>query len=258
MAWDPGQYLVFADHRLRPALDLLARIPIRAPRRIFDLGCGPGNVTARLAERWPNAEIVGIDSSAEMLAQARAAYPAIAWRSADITEWTPPTPPDVLFSNAALQWIEEHDVLLPRLARALAPGGVLAVQMPHNPHAPTAVAAQAAARAQGCADLLPPMVTATPVAAPEVYYDLLAGAGLAVDLWTTEYLQVMTGEDPVLEWVRGTMIRPLIDRLDDEQYAAFLADYGARLRAAYPRRADGVTLFPFRRLFFVARRTDGG
>lgn len=256
--WDPGQYLKFADHRLRPALELLSRINLAAPQTIYDLGCGAGNITRMIAERWPSAAVYGVDNSAEMLEQAAAAPGPVRWRRADIEGWEPEAPPDLIFSNATLQWLTGHRDLFPRLLGYLRPGGVLAVQMPLSWDAPshrlmrTTLADGAGdGRGFGTAELRQGMERNW-VEAPEVYYDLLAGAAGGVDIWATEYLQVLAGADPVLEWVKGTGLRPVLNALEERERAAFLAAYARRLREQYPARADGRTLYPFRRLFIVA------
>lgn len=253
VAWDPSDYLKFADQRLRPALDLLARIDAHAPARVYDLGCGTGNVTRLLARRWPAAEITGIDSSPEMLAAAQGADEdgGVRWQLADLAAWAPPAPADLLFSNAALHWLDDHAGLFRRLVAALAPGGILAVQMPRNHAAPSHTCMAAAARPWW--DRLSPLLRPSPVGDPAFYHDVLAPHAAALDIWETEYLQLLTGDDPVLRWTRSTALAPLAEALDGAARDAFLADYAARLRAAYPRRPDGTTLFPFRRLFIVAR-----
>ena len=254
MAWNPETYLEFSDLRLRPALDLLGRIGLEQPRRIYDLGCGPGNVTARLRRRWPDADITGIDNSPEMLARARAEHFDIVWQQDDIAEWRPPAPADLIFSNAALHWLDRHDILLPRLFAGLAPGGVLAVQMPRNFSQPAhALMRQCAQEAQWSARLLP-LLRPEPVAEPSAYWRWLAQVGAELDIWESEYLQVLDGEDAVLEWMRGTALVPLLDVLDGDEQWALLDALRQLLAASYPPEANGATLFPFRRLFLLARR----
>lgn len=252
--WDPGQYLKFADERTRPARELLARVPLESPGTIYDLGCGPGNSTALLAARWPTAQLVGVDSSTEMLAKARAQRPDIEWCQVDLAAWVPPAPAEVLYSNAALHWLPDHGALFPKLALALAPGGALAVQMPRNFGEPSHVAMAEAAAAGPWRAKAEAAIGRRPLHPVAAYYDWLAPHVRAVDLWETTYLHVLAGDDPVVEWTKGTALRPVLAALDDNERAGFLADYAARLRRAYPKRADGKTLFPFRRLFVVAVR----
>lgn len=254
MKWDPGQYLAFADLRLRPALDLLARIPAEAPKFVVDLGCGPGNLTPYLKARWPRARVAGVDASAEMLAKARSAVPDAEFAQADIGAWTPDAPPDVIFSNAALHWLDRHEELFPRLFGLLAPGGVLAVQMPRNHGAPSHTEIIATVEAGPWRARLEPLLRPSPTHPPAVYYDLLAPLAARLDIWETEYLQVLEGKDPVKEFTKGSALKPFLDALEGAERAAFEEAYAARLRAAYPPQPDGRTLFPFRRLFLVAAR----
>jgi trans-aconitate 2-methyltransferase len=254
LSWNPERYLAFGDQRTRPAVDLLARVPLTTAKRIADLGCGPGNSTRLLVERWPEAMVAGVDSSAEMLAKARASGVRARWIEADIAAWAPDRPLDLIYSNAALQWLDDHATLLPRLLRQLRPEGVLAVQMPRNFEAPSHALLRETARAGPWADRLAGLLDAPPVAAPERYYDLLAPHADPVDIWEVGYLHVLDGDDPVLSWTRSTALRPIMQALDQQDFAAFEAAYAARLREAYPQRADGRTLFPFRRLFMVAQR----
>ncbi|MEW5729530.1 MAG: methyltransferase domain-containing protein [Pseudomonadota bacterium] len=254
MTWDPKTYTRFAAPRLRPAQDLLARVGAEDPAVVADLGCGTGTVTRLLARRWPRARVIGVDSSAEMLDEAGADTARLAWVRADIAAWEPDRPLDVVFSNAALHWLDDHAALFPRLMAMLAPGGWLAVQMPRNHGAPSHTEMVAAVRSGPWRERLEPLLRPGPVAEPAFYHDALAPLVSELDLWETEYLQVLEGEDPVVEWTRGTALKPLLDALAEPDRAAFLADYRDRMRAAYPRRPDGRTLFPFRRLFLVARK----
>ena len=254
MQWNPAQYLGFADLRLRPALDLLARVPVAEATLAVDLGCGPGNVTPFLKQRWPAADVVGVDGSPEMLARARQAMPQGRFVAADIAGWMAERAPDVIFSNAALHWLDDHAALFPRLFAMLRPGGALAVQMPRNHEAPSHTCIVEAVEAGPWANRLRPLLRTGPTGRPGVYYDLLAPQAAGIDLWETEYLQVLEGEDPVKEWTKGSALKPFLDALEGKARAAFEADYAARVRAAYPKSADGRTLFPFRRLFLVALR----
>ena len=252
MAWDPAQYLKFADHRLRPAVDLLNRIDLSDPHEIYDLGAGAGNVTRLLRGRWPKARITGVDSSQTMLDQAAAATPDVEWQRADLGGWRPPRPADLIYSNAALHWLDRHDHLFPALLEALAPGGVLAVQMPRNFSAPSHTKIAEAVRSGPWRTTLEPLLRPAPVADPATYFDVLSLRAGTVDIWETEYVQVLTGEDPVKEWTKGTWLKPLLDTLTEPDRSRFEATYAALVAPAYPRRPDGRTLFPFRRLFIVA------
>lgn len=257
-SWNPAQYLKFSDHRLRPALELAERVTVSAPAVVYDLGCGPGNVTRLLAERWPSATVFGVDNSPEMLKAAGAEPSRIRWIEADIITWTPEEPPDLIYSNATLHWVPGHRELFPRLAGFLQPGGCLAVQMPLSWDAPwhrimreTLVDGGPNGGELGTDELRQAMARRW-VEDTEVYYDLLAARASGIDIWETEYLHILEGEDPVLEWARSTGLRPVLNGLGGAERDTFLAEYAARLRRAYPMRADGRTLYPFRRLFVVA------
>jgi trans-aconitate 2-methyltransferase len=252
MNWDPALYLRFADQRLRPALDLLARIDCDAPGSVVDLGCGAGNVTAYLKRRWPDAALTGVDNSPEMLAKARATDPAINWETGELASWMPRKPCTIIYSNAALHWIDGHAEIFPRLARAIESGGVLAVQMPHQNGAPSHQAAFTLATSARWRDKLQPVVRASPVAEPQQYYDWLVPHVKTLDIWETEYLQTMQGDNPVADWTSGTFLRPFLDALAGAERAEFDAAYRAAIINAYPKSADGCTLFPFRRMFIVA------
>ena len=254
MKWDPTQYLAFADLRRRPALDLLARAPAEAPRLVVDLGCGPGNLTPYLKARWPEARILGVDGSAEMLANARKAVEGAEFVQADIGGWAPDAAPDVIFSNAALHWLDGHETLFPRLLGVLAPGGVLAVQMPRNHGAPSHTEIVATVMDGTWRARLEPLLRPSPTHPPAVYYDLLASRAARLDIWETEFLQVLEGRDPVKEWTKGTWLKQFLDVLPEGERGDFEEDYAARVRLAYPRRADGRTLFPFKRLFIVLQK----
>jgi trans-aconitate 2-methyltransferase len=262
MEWDPGQYLKFDQQRTRPALDLMARVPA-APAgrsgnqlRITDLGCGPGTVTRLLHDRWPGAWLTGVDGSGEMLSAARRAegLDRVEWHEADITKWAPVDPQHLIFSNAVFHWLDRHDVILPRLMGALGAGGILAVQMAANHGAPSHQAIFDLAESKPWADTLAPLVRRDPVARPEFYYELLGGLASQVDIWSTEYLYLLEGDNPVVEWVKGSILKPFLDMLDAEQQAELLADYSQTIAAAYPPQPDGRTLYRFRRFFLYAVR----
>jgi trans-aconitate 2-methyltransferase len=253
MAWDPAQYLKFAGPRLRPAIDLLQHIDLDAPATVYDLGAGAGNVTRLIAARWPQAQVVGVDSSAEMLAKAAADNPGLEWQQADLANWRAAVPADLIYSNAALHWLDDHQQLFPGVLGSLKPGGILAVQLPRNFAAPSHTSITDAARAGPWREVLEPLLRPAPVAPPEFYYDLLAPRVAALDIWETEYLQVLDGENPVKEWTKGTWLSPLLAALREPERSRFEADYAARVAAIYRPRPDGKTLFPFRRLFMIAR-----
>ncbi|WP_319637679.1 methyltransferase domain-containing protein [Pengzhenrongella sicca] len=262
--WDPEQYALFADHRHRPAADLMARVGAADPHLVVDLGCGAGTLALELARRWPDARVVGVDSSAAMLDRARNADAAgrVEWVRADVQEWDPASlgaPIGVLVTNALVQWVPTHRQLLPRWVGALAPGGWFALQAPGNFEAPSHRLLRAeAARSPRAADLLPRLRGGDAVSEPVVYAALLAGLGCDVDAWETTYLHLLDPAglqaDPVLEWVRGTALPPLLAAFDDPvERAEFVRAYGDALARAYPRQEYGTPL-PFRRVFAVAHR----
>ena len=254
MAWDPAQYLAFASERLIPALDLLSRIPLAAPDTVIDLGCGAGNVTKALKQRWPEAAFTGVDGSPDMLARARAEDPDIEWVEADVNDWRPGAPVDVIYSNAALHWLDDHAALFPRLLGHIAPGGFLAVQMPRNWAAPSHTCIVEAVHAGPWRDKLKPLLRPAPAHAPKVYYDILAPLTSSLAIWETEYCQILEGENPVAEFVKGSQLKRYLDALEEPERSAFENDYRARILEAYPKRENGKTLFPFRRLFVLAER----
>jgi trans-aconitate 2-methyltransferase len=251
MTWNPHTYLAFADQRTRPAADLLARVPADLPAWVMDLGCGPGNSTALLAARWPDAQLEGLDSSAEMLEQARASGVPADWELADLASWAPVAPYDVIYSNATFQWVPDQGALLPRLMSFVKPGGIFAFQVPVNFDAPSHILLRETAADPRWKSKLA-KVRETERGRPEIYYDILKPQAAGLDIWETEYLQLLEGEDAVYRWVSGTALRPYVQALEGTDSEAFVALYKQKLNAAYPRRADGTTLFPFQRLFVVA------
>jgi trans-aconitate 2-methyltransferase len=256
--WDPQQYLRFDDERSRPFYDLVSRIQADQPRLVVDLGCGPGQLTASLTRRWPEAEVHGIDSSAEMIDAAgehTAEGPGqLSFTQGDVRDWKPGQPVDVIVSNALLQWVPGHEDLLPGWAEALVPGGWLAFQVPGNFDQPSHAIMREMARSPRWRAALAGVELNRQALDPSRYVDLLSRAGCTVDAWETTYLHVLQGEDPVLEWYKGTGLRPVLTALDSGQAAEFLAEYGTRIRAAYPSQPYG-TILPFRRVFVVARRS---
>ncbi|MFF0741000.1 trans-aconitate 2-methyltransferase [Streptomyces sp. NPDC004111] len=254
--WDPQQYLRHEGHRTRPFLDLLARVdPPAAPARIADLGCGAGNVTALLTARWPQAHVTGFDNSREMLDKARShASDRLDFAYADAATWAPPPATyDLIVSNALLQWVPGHADLLAGWLRALTPGGTLAFQVPSNFDAPSHTLLAELQESPRWRDRLGAARGRTAVETPGDYLSRLTALGCAADVWETTYLQILPGEDPVLDWVKGTALRPVLTALadDDRARADFTAEYAQLLREAYPATPAG-TVFPFRRTFAVA------
>jgi trans-aconitate 2-methyltransferase len=282
VTWDPGQYLRYGDERARPFAELVARIGAVDPRHVVDLGCGPGNATAGLLHRWPNAAVTGVDSSSAMIAEARQrAIPGrLRFEAGDVCTWRPPEPVDVIVSNATFQWVPEHVALFPELIDQLHPGGWFAFQVPGNFGAPSHVLLREVGRSPRWRDRIGPLLRDDPVCEPGEYQAALSALGCETDVWETTYLHVLqraggpaaesgepgperpggpaaeSGEPaphPVLEWVRGTALRPVLAALQPDDAAAFEAEYAARLRMAYPPGPAG-TIMPFRRIFAVARR----
>jgi trans-aconitate 2-methyltransferase len=251
--WSAAQYLKFEDERTRPSRDLLAQIPLDGPSRVVDIGCGPGNSTELLARRWPQAEILGVDTSPDMLEKARARLPGHRFEQADAATWVPSEPVDVIFANAVFQWLPEHPTVLQRLMEHLVPGGVLAVQMPdnfgeasHRSMRETAAAMPFKAKLEGAArPTLPPV---------GFYYDLLIGGASRLDIWHTAYNHPLVGAEAIVEWVKSTGLKPFLDPLEPGEREKFLADYLARIRETYPPQKDGKVLLRFPRLFIVAMR----
>jgi trans-aconitate 2-methyltransferase len=270
--WNPRQYRAYSSERARPFFELLARVDVEAPAYVVDLGCGPGERTADLSTRWPGAVVEGIDSSEQMISEARqllrqppeaGTHPRLGagvqgggglrFSVGDLAEWTPDRPVDVIFSNAAFQWVPEHRRLLPRWVEALAPGGRLAFSMPGNFEGPSHVLLRELCESPRWGDRLGTVNRHNVVDDPADYFELLTDLGCDVDAWETTYLQVLQGPDPVLAWMKGTALRPALDALTDEgEREEFLGELAVLLRQSYPAGRHG-TLFPFRRVFVVAR-----
>jgi trans-aconitate 2-methyltransferase len=251
--WDPDVYLTFADHRGRPFSDLVSRVGAPNPRRVVDLGCGAGNLTAELARRWPGAVIEALDSSPEMVAAARER--GVDASVGDVRTWTPQPDTDVVVSNAAMQWVPEHRELFAQWAGQLGAGSWIAVQMPGNFDSPSHAAVRAVARREPFAKMLRdiPFRVGTVVDTPSRYAELLIDAGCTVDAWETTYIHQLGGEHPVLDWISGTALLPVSERLNEQEYHQFREELIPLLADAYPPRSDGTTFYPFRRVFFVAR-----
>jgi trans-aconitate 2-methyltransferase len=250
--WNDAQYLKFGDERTRPARELLVRVPLGRAAVVVDLGCGPGNSTALLRERWPDAKLTGIDNSPEMLERARRDFPSIEWILGDAGGYRASEPVDLLFANAVLHWLPHHATLFPSLIEQVRTGGVLAVQMPQSFQEPShRLMREVRAR------LMPgrsEVTAATPVESAAFYYDLLAPRATAVDIWRTTYEHVMPDAAAIVEWVKGTGLRPYLDGLTEGERAAYLSEYQAALELVYPAQIDGKRLFSFPRLFVVAVR----
>ena len=253
--WNPALYTRFEDERTRPAAELLARVALPSPQRVFDLGCGPGNSTALLVQRYPEAEVVGTDNSPAMIEAARQRLPTVRFELSDIHQWAPETPADLVYSNATLQWLPDHERLMPRLFTTLAPGGVLAVQMPDNLDEPShrlmCETASLPKYAQHIGDAGKLRARILP---PAGYYDLLAPEAAEVDVWRTTYHHRMGSPADIVQWVRATGLKPFVEALPEPLQPAYLSDYEARIAEAYPARSDGSRLLAFPRLFIVARR----
>ena len=252
--WDASQYLKFADERARPFFDLMARVQCEQPQFIADLGCGPGHLSRMLVERWPDARVVGVDNSEAMLEQTPQPSNRLEFVLADLATWAPGSSIDLIVSNAALQWVPNHEALFDHLTGLLSPSGTLAVQIPYHFNNPAHLEIESAKNSSRWRVKLSDVgLTQQSVHPLRWYVERLLELGFTVDAWETTYLHVLTGTNPVLEWFKGSALRPLLDKLDAWERDEFLDDIGARFRAAYPER-NGVTLLPFPRLFFVATR----
>lgn len=253
VTWSPQVYLKFEDERTRPARDLLAQVRLSSPRRIIDVGCGPGNSTELLVARWPEAEVVGIDNSEPMLAEARKRLPAGRFVLGDANAWVPEPGADVVFANAMYQWVPDHLRQLPRVLAGIEPGGVLAVQMPDNLMQPMHVLMREVAATVPFAGKLAGAAR-SPLPPPSAYYDALSPHAERVDIWHSSYNHVMTDAAAIVEWVKGTGLSPFLQRLDGREQEEFLRRYREAIAKAYPPAADGKVLMSFQRLFIIAER----
>jgi trans-aconitate 2-methyltransferase len=253
--WSARQYLKFEDERTRPPRDLLAQVPLQSPRRVVDLGCGPGNSTELLIARYPGAEVTGLDSSPDMLRQARERLPKCTFEQADLSSWRPRERTDLLFANAVFQWVPDHPAVLKRLVESLPEGGVLAVQMPDNTDEPAlALMREVAGSGPWASTLVSAGAARDDLPTPGGYYDLLRPVCSHLDIWHTVYNHVMAGPQGIVEWFKGSALRPFLAPLNEDMRAGFTADYTARIAKAYPARVDGKVLLPFPRLFILAVR----
>jgi trans-aconitate 2-methyltransferase len=253
--WDPILYMKYEEERMRAARDLLARVTLASPSVVYDLGCGPGNSAELLARRFPAARITGLDTSEAMLDHARKRAPRLRFVNQDIGEWTPEEPADLIFANGALQFLPEHDVLFPRLGAMLAPGGVLAVQMPSAARESShALMRMVAAEGPWWSRLAPVAKSQPLIAAFENYYEWLRPTSSNVELWSTTYVYAFDSADGIVDWFAGSPLQPFLERLSDDERSSFLAHYRKELRNAYPTRSDGKVLFSYPRLFIVATK----
>lgn len=253
--WQPELYLKFERQRTQPAVDLAARIQIVSPKRIIDIGCGPGNSTAVLRRRWTKADITGVDSSPAMISQAEKSDSGINWVCADASDGIGGLGEfDIVFSNAALQWMPRHEMLLPQLFSMMASGGVLAAQIPHTTHMPIHMELQSLAHGQRWGSKLGSVATHSTFDAP-YYYDILSKLTMDVELWETHYYHVMENHHALVQWYSSTGLKPYLDALtSEEDKARFLAEFKTMISGTYPAKQDGCVLFPFVRLFFVAHK----
>jgi trans-aconitate 2-methyltransferase len=253
--WDAGLYLKFASERTQPSIDLIQRIRLDHPRHIMDLGCGPGNSTEALRRRWPEATVIGLDCSGEMIAAAKQAYPNGIWETGDASSWTADEPFDLVFANALLQWLPDHARVCRHLLDQVAPGGALAIQTPAHHDSPLHREIVEVSKDPAWNSRMDAARTAQTHHPPGFYYDLLQPKAARVDLWETTYYHVLAGPEAILEWFRGTGLRPFLEALSsNEEPRRFEVMLLERYTASYPRRPGGQVLFPFRRLFFVAYR----
>jgi trans-aconitate 2-methyltransferase len=256
MQWDPAQYLTFGDHRLRPFIELMNRVGAAGPANIVDLGCGPGNATVLLTERWPEASVVGVDNSVEMIADAkpREIPGRLRFALGDAYSVASASPIDVLISNATLQWVPGHLQEFPRYVEMLSSDGWFAFQVPGMRLSPSHSFIYDLAASPRWVDQLGPLIRLHEIESTDRYIETLAGLGCEVDAWETTYFQLLEGDDAVLEWVKGSSLRPFTTALNETDTAEFVSTVREGLAKAYPKGRDGITVYPFRRVFVVAHR----
>ncbi len=254
-SWNAAHYLKYGDDRTRPAADLAARVNCDEPQKIVDLGCGPGNSTQILRRCWPQADILGIDNSAEMIEAAKRSFPEQNWMLSDAARWTPSSPVDLVYSNAALQWIPNHDALMRKLLNTVKPGGALAFQIPSSTFATVRTIIHEVSRDRAWTERMDAARSALTMESPAFYYDTLVANTTTLDIWETEYHHIMESADSIVDWIASTGLRPFLGALDtNDERLGFLSELHQRVCSAYERRADGKVLFPFRRTFVVAYR----
>lgn len=253
-AWSPGQYLKFEDERTRPARDLLAAVPLTSATTVVDIGCGPGNSTELLVARFPGARVIGVDNSPDMLATARTRVPSATFEAGDAASWSPPAPVDLIYGNAVFQWVPDHLSVLERLMGDLAPGGVLALQVPDNLSEPSHVLMRDVADDGPWAEKFAAPIAREVIPPVSAYYNCLKPHSARVEIWRTTYHHPLADAAAIVEMVRSTGLRPYLVRLDKAEEGPFLADYSRRIAEAYPPQADGRVLLAFPRLFVVALR----
>ena len=254
--WDSDLYYRFRAQRTQPSIDLIRRIPLDDPGDVVDLGCGPGNSTAELRRRWPKATITGIDCSEEMLTTARASDSGVNWQLGDLATWNGESRYDVVFSNAALQWLPDHQTLLPRLFQRVNPSGVLAVQVPDHYDSALYRVLLEVSKQEAWSERMHSARTSLTRHPVGFYYDVLSPLTSEFELWTTEYQHVMESHQSILQFHRASGMRPYLEQLDGDEKLAFERQILAGYEKAFPLQADGRVLFPFRRLFFVARQPE--
>jgi len=253
--WNPDLYMKFEDERMAAARDLLARVPLASARLIHDLGCGPGNSAELLKRRFPAASVTGFDTSEAMLVRARLRAPEACFVRQNIADWAPDEPPDLVFANSALHFLPDHDRLFPRLLAALAPGGVLAAQMPSTARESShALMRMVAAEGPWSSRLVPIAKTQPMIGGFEDYYEWVQPLAARIDLWMTTYVHAFDGPDGIADWFAGSALQPFLERLEDDERCEFLASYRKGLREAYPAQSDGKVLLAYPRLFLVATR----
>ena len=253
--WNAAHYLKYGDERTRAAADLAARIELDAPKTIADLGCGPGNSTQILWTRWPHCDVLGVDNSSEMIETAKQSFPEQNWLLADLSDWTPANRMDLIYSNAALQWLPNHDVLIRHLFTMVAPGGALAFQIPSATYATVRKLIHDISRDSTWTERMDGPRNALTMEDPSFYYDALVAGATRLDIWETEYNHVLDSKESIVDWIESTGLRPFLAALDDDNECnAFLTELHRRVSVAYESRADGKVLFPFRRIFVIAYR----